>query len=95
VFFLINEEGVDQALGIMEGLFWERLAGGPYKGFEKDKVPIHGDDELDATCQLVAGPFRWSTYQPPRRNSVSSVRLVNGTEFGAEENLTPAFANSR
>jgi len=78
-FFLINGPGVDEALSKMESLFWQRLSSGPDKGQEKDKVPSHGDDELDATCQLAAGPFRWSNYQPPRRNVVES----------REENLTP------
>lgn len=86
VFFLINEMGVDDALSKMEGLFWERLASGPNKGAEKDKVPIHGDDELDATCQLVAGPYRWTSYQPARKNTVDTT----SGPFGKDENLTPS-----
>lgn len=90
-FFLINETGVDTALSQMEGLFWERLASGPNKGAEKDKVPIHGDDELDATCQLAAGPYRWSSYQPPRRNTITAnTQRIGNATFGIEENLTPA-----
>jgi hypothetical protein len=66
IFFLINGDGVDMALGKMESLFWDRLASGPNKGEAKDKVPTHKDDELDATCYLVCGPYVWTNYQPPR-----------------------------
>lgn len=60
VYFLTNGPGVDKALGKMESLFWDRLASGPNKGEAKDKVPIHGDDELDATCYIVCGLYVWS-----------------------------------
>lgn len=66
VFFLINGQGVDKALSKMESLFWDRLAAGPHKGEAKDKVPTHGDDELDATCYLVCGPYVWTSFAPPR-----------------------------
>lgn len=69
VFFLINGDGVDKALGKMESLFWDRLAGGPNKGEAKDKVPTHKDDELDATCYLVCAPYVWTNYQPPKLNN--------------------------
>lgn len=82
VFFLINEPGVNEALNQMEGLFWERLASGPNKGEAKDKVPLHGDDELDSACQLVAGPYRWTNYQPSRRASINDEQ---------KENLEPQF----
>jgi hypothetical protein len=68
IFFLTNGPGVDQALGKMESLFWDRLQAGPNKGEPKDKVPVHGDDELDATCYLVCAPYTWTTYQPPRND---------------------------
>lgn len=69
VFFLINGLGVDVALGKMESLFWDRLAGGPNKGEAKDKVPLHNDDELDATCYLVCGPYVWTPFSALRINS--------------------------
>lgn len=68
IFFLINGVGVDAALSKMESLFWDRLASGPNKGEAKDKVPLHKDDELDATCYLVCGPYIWTNYQPLRLN---------------------------
>ena len=70
IFFLINGEGVSDALGKMESLFWDRLRGGPYKGLEKDRVPTHNDDELDATSYLVCGPYQYTTYQPRRYNEM-------------------------
>lgn len=66
VYFLVNGEGVGAAIDKMESLFWERLAGGPNKGEAKDEVPLHGDDELDATCYLTCGPYVWTSFQPPR-----------------------------
>ena len=64
IFFLINEPGVDPALQKMESLYWERLHGGPNKGEAKDTVPIHGDDELDAACYLVCGPYNYNHFRP-------------------------------
>lgn len=69
IFFLVNGEGVDLALGKMEALFWERLAAGPNKGEAKDKVPSHKDDELDATCYLACAPYIWTPDSPPRINT--------------------------
>jgi len=66
IYFLHNGPGVDAALGKMEGLFWDRLASGPNKGEAKDKVPTHGDDELDATCYLACGPYVWTSFSAPR-----------------------------
>lgn len=83
IFFLINGEGVAAALGKMEALFWDRLASGPNKGEAKDKVPTHKDDELDATCYLVCGPYVWTNYQP---------RPLN--RYLDEEDLASANANS-
>lgn len=57
VYFLINEPGVAAALDKLDQLFWDMLQGGPNKGESKDKVPIHGDDELDALCQLTSSPY--------------------------------------
>lgn len=68
IFFLVNGHGVDKALAKMESLFWDRLAGGPNKGEAKDKVPLHNDDELDATCYLVCGPYVWTPYTALRIN---------------------------
>lgn len=68
IYFLINGLGVDQALNKMESLFWDRLASGPNKGEAKDKVPTHKDDELDATCYLVCGPYVWTPFAAFRRS---------------------------
>lgn len=70
LFFLINGPGVDQALSSMEALFWERYSTGSNRGLEKDTVPTHGDDELDATCYITCGPYRWSNYQAKRENGM-------------------------
>lgn len=67
VFFLVNETGVSELLEKFDNLFWDRYRVGEHKGEPKDKVPIHGDDEFDAFCYIVCGPYVWTTYQPPRR----------------------------
>ncbi len=80
IFFLINETGVAPALNKMSELFWDRYLAGDHKGEPKDKVPIHGDDELDALCQLGCGPFAWNQWQPKRiepRDSEPELILPN------------------
>lgn len=67
VYFLTGEPGVAAALERMEALFWDILLAGPNKGESKDKVPLHGDDELDALCQLTSGPFYYHTKLQPQR----------------------------
>jgi hypothetical protein len=59
LYFLINEPGVAEALDQIESLYWDMYQGGPHKNQSKDKVPTHGDDELDALCYLVAAPYRY------------------------------------
>lgn len=59
VYFLTGEPGVAEAVEKMESLFWDMLMGGPNKGESKDKVPIHGDDELDALCYLTSSNYIW------------------------------------
>lgn len=67
VYFLKNEPGILQAFNIWEELYWDRKKSGPNKGMPNDKVPEHGDNELDAVCYLTSGPFRWTNYRPPAR----------------------------
>lgn len=59
LYFLINERGVADALDQIESLYWDMYQGGPQKNQPKDKVPLNGDDELDALCYLVASPYRY------------------------------------
>jgi hypothetical protein len=72
VFFLINQPGVPQALDRLEELFWDRYKRGDLAGEPKDKVPDHGDDELDALCSLTSSPYVWTTYQPRRIEPLDS-----------------------
>lgn len=67
LFFLINEPGVDEALTAAEELYWERFKSGDRKGTPKDKVPEHGDDQLDVLGQIAASPYRWNPYKPKRQ----------------------------
>lgn len=67
IFFLTREPGVAAALDQFDQLFWDRYRGGELRGEPKDKVPIHGDDELDALCNLVCGPYVWTRHEPRRK----------------------------
>lgn len=65
VYFLINEDGVDQGVEKLENVFWERYAKGEMAGMPKDELQSHGDDELDALSYLILSPFRWSSSIKP------------------------------
>lgn len=67
VYFLINEYGVANMLDKFDQLFWDRYKAGELKGEPKDKVPSHGDDELDGFCNLVCSPYIWTPRQATRR----------------------------
>jgi hypothetical protein len=73
VYFLKNEPGIMAAFLKWEELYWDRKRSGDDKGAPKDKVPSHGDDELDAVCYLTCSPFRWTSYRP-------SAKLPNESE---------------
>jgi len=67
IFFLIRMPGVALALDKFDQLFWDRYRGGELRGEPKDKVPLHGDDELDALCNIVCSPYIWTRNEPRRR----------------------------
>lgn len=67
VYFLINGEGVAAAIEKFDNLFWDRFKAGDNRGQPKDKVQLHGDDELDAFCYIVCGPYVWTSYKPRPR----------------------------
>jgi hypothetical protein len=67
IFFLTRGKGVANMLDKFDQLFWDRYKAGDLRGEPKDKVPLHGDDELDALCNLTCGPYVWTAYQPKRR----------------------------
>lgn len=71
IFFLTKGYGVAEALTAFDNLFWDRYRSGDYVGQPKDKVPVHGDDELDALCNIVCGPFRYTGYTPHRNLAAS------------------------
>ena len=64
IYFLVDQYGVAEMLDQFDNLFWDRYKAGDLRGEPKDKVPIHGDDELDALSYLVCGPYIWTQYQP-------------------------------
>lgn len=67
VFFLQNEPGVMEMFLKFEELYWDRIRSGDNKGLPKDKVPTHGDDELDAAGYIIGTNIRWTSYRPPAR----------------------------
>lgn len=67
VYFLKDGLGVMEFVLKMEEFYWDRKRSGDDKGAPKDKVPIHGDDELDAACYIVSTPYRWTRHVPRAR----------------------------
>lgn len=67
LYFLQHGPGVMEFFLKMEEFYWERQRGGDHKGQPKDKVPIHGDDELDAICYVVCSNNRWTRLKPKPR----------------------------
>lgn len=66
IYFLINGIGVAAMLDKFDQLFWDRYKAGDLRGEPKDKVPIHGDDELDGMCYLTCSPYVWTSHEPKR-----------------------------
>lgn len=60
IYFLINGEGVADALDKLENLFWVRYLQGENAGEPRDELQSHDDDEFDALAYLVLSPYRWS-----------------------------------
>lgn len=67
VYFLKNEPGVMAFFLKMEEFYWDRKKSGEDRGAPKDKIPIHGDDELDAACYAISTPYRWTKVRPRAR----------------------------
>lgn len=92
MYFLIQGEGVPQMIEKFDNLFWDRLKSGENIGEPKDKVPIHGDDELDALCYLVCGPYVWTTYQPRRVEPTIISPLTQTYEQLQKRTIIPVIA---
>jgi hypothetical protein len=84
VYFLINGFGVASALDAFDQIFWDRYKAGDLRGEPKDKVQLHGDDELDALCYLICAPYVWSRHEPKR---VEPVELTPNSDPLAILNL--------
>jgi len=90
LFFLTKEHGVAQALDKFDQIFWDRFKAGENRGEPKDKVPIHGDDELDALCYLTSSPYVW-TAREPRKNEPKENQDQNPLSHLALEPETAGF----
>lgn len=92
VFFLINGHGVANALDRFDQLFWDRFKSGENRGEPKDKVPIHGDDELDAFCYLVCSPYVHTRFQPRRHEPKENLEKESpwgGLKFALDARTQP------
>jgi hypothetical protein len=78
IFFLTSQPGVAEALDKFDQLFWDRFKSGENAGQPKDKVPTHGDDELDALSYLVCGGYVWTRNEPRRRDPQEVVSVEQG-----------------
>lgn len=76
VYFLINGYGVAAALDKFDQIFWDRYKAGDLRGEPKDKIQLHGDDELDALCYLVCAPYVWTRYEPRRREPIENFSMT-------------------
>lgn len=64
VFFLQYGEGIMETMERWEEFYWDRIRHGDNKGMPKDKVPDHGDDELDAVSYVTASNYCWTKWRP-------------------------------
>lgn len=64
IYFLTKGWGVAAALDAFDQIFWDRYKAGDLKGEPKDKIQLHGDDELDALCYLTCAPYLWNANKP-------------------------------
>lgn len=62
VYFLINEEGVADAVNKMTNLFWLTFEKGEKRGLTKDTVQDYNDDELDAACYVLCPSLIYSSF---------------------------------
>ncbi len=60
VYFLMKGEGIKETIAIWDEMFWQTYMAGDKKGLPKEKVPTHGDDELDAVCYVTGSGIRWT-----------------------------------
>lgn len=83
IYFLKNSPGVMAAALRWEEFYWDRKRSGDDKGSPKDKVPVHGDDELDAVCYLTSSLYRWTSFRPAARlprDSEPEPRLIRAAQ---------------
>lgn len=73
LFFLTKGHGVATALDKFDQVFWDRYKAGDLKGEPKDKVQIHGDDELDSLSYLVCAPYVWTARESRRREPTENL----------------------
>lgn len=66
VYFLQYGPGIMSAIGLWEEFYWTRTLQGENKGQPKDKIPEHGDDELDAMSYIICGNYVWTRFKPQR-----------------------------
>lgn len=65
LFFLINEEGVEEVVSKLENVFWARFAVGDKAGEPKDTVQEHDDDEFDAFSYFACANIQWNSAMKP------------------------------
>jgi len=80
LFFLTKEPGVANALDKFDQVFWDRFKSGENRGEPKDKIQIHGDDELDALCYLTSSPYIWTAREARRREPEENLEQNAATD---------------
>jgi len=94
VYFLQQGYGIMEAWAKWEEFYWDRKKSGEDKGSPKDKIPDHGDDELDAVSYLTCSHFRWTPRRPsarivgdsePERELIRAAQQFNQMKPNAED----------
>lgn len=80
IYFLINEEGVAEAVNKMVNLFWLTFEKGDKRGLTKDTVQDYDDDELDAACYVLCPTFNYSSFLTYTKNPNASNFSTAGSD---------------
>lgn len=67
VFFLLQEEGIEQSFEFMENLYWARFSKGDMAGEPKDAIQEHDDDDFDSASYGLINTFQWNSMLRPKR----------------------------
>lgn len=95
--FLRDEPGMVEVAAKWEEFYWSRKASGANRGDPTDKIPSHGDDELDAISYIACAPIIWTPYRPSGRvegDSEPEMDLIQASQNIQRRNPNPFASTS-